>query len=435
MVRFAASPTDDMHIEELRMALLSYLVAQKQQDSFLVRIDDLDTTNTVEGKDTEIMEILRKFALKHDMVHHQSEYLHMYHMLALQLLKEKKAFICTCPTNKNFTNKLSLPKTSKDQGCCGECIEADPVQIEEIKASKTPFVVRLKKPDRKLTVKDLILKEISILPQTDESLDDTLVILDEAGMPTHTFASACDDMLNGTSMVINTAESLENTQKEILIKEQLGYPEACTYAHVPSLCNLQDKKEANTLLRLLQEGFIPDAIINYLVLLSYREAPEEIFTLPEALDWFDPFKLSKTASKFNIDTLRFINKKHLERMEDKKLSTLFGFADADIGTLAKLYLNEACTINELEMRIKSIFGPKIFDGQYANEIETLRRIIEDAPMIDGYEAFVDYLVTRSGLNKEAIKMPLRLLLTGAKQGPKLSEIYPYLKPYLLEVIT
>ena len=435
MVRFAASPTGDMHIEELRMALLSYLVAHKQQKSFLVRIDDLDTTNTVEGKDTEIMEILKKFALKHDMVHHQSEYLHMYHTLALQLLKEKKAFICTCPTNNNSTNKLSLSETSKDQGCCGECIEADPLQIEEIKASKTPFVVRLKKPDRKLTVKDLILEEISILHQSGESLDDTLVILDEAGMPTHTFASACDDMLSSTSMVINTVESLENTQKEILIKEQLGYLEACTYAHVPSLCYLQDKKEADTLLRLLQEGFIPDAIINYLLLLSYEETPEEIFTLPEALDWFDPLKLSKTASKFNIDTLRLINKKHLERMEDKKLSTFFGFSDADIGKLAKLYLNEACTINELEMRIKSIFEPKIFDGQYGNEIETLRRIIEDAPMIDSYEAFEDYLVTHSDLNKEAIKMPLRLLLTGEKQGPKLSEIYPYLKPYLLEVIT
>jgi glutamyl-tRNA synthetase len=120
-------------------------------------------------------------------------------------------------------------------------------------------------------------------------------------------------------------------------------------------------------------------------------------------------------------------------MDDKRLSTLFGFADEDIGKLAKLYLEEASTINELEAKIKPIFLPKEFIGEWGGEMRAMEEIIQTAPMIDDYDDFVVHLVHMTGLKGENLFKPLRLLLTGAEHGPELSEIYSLIKPYLLEV--
>jgi glutamyl-tRNA synthetase len=184
---------------------------------------------------------------------------------------------------------------------------------------------------------------------------------------------------------------------------------------------------------MFKEGFIPDAIINYLTLLGNSEVPKEVFTLPQAIEWFKLENISNLPVEFDIDKLRFINKEHLKLMADKQLSTLFGFADADIGKLAKLYLEEVSTITELESKIKPIFTAKNFECEWSNEMKIMEKIIQDAPMIKSYNDFKSYVEKESGLKDENFSKPLRLLLTGAETGPKLSDIYPLIKSYLLEV--
>ncbi len=155
--------------------------------------------------------------------------------------------------------------------------------------------------------------------------------------------------------------------------------------------------------------------------------------MPEALEWFDLNTLSKSPVKFDIDTLRSINREHLKRIDDKRLSTLFGFADEDIGKLAKLYLEEASTINELEAKIKPIFSPKDFSGKWGEEMRIMAENIQEMPMIDDFDDFAVHMVHMTGLKGEKFFTPLRVLLTGAEDGPELSEIYSLIKPYLLEV--
>ena len=132
-----------------------------------------------------------------------------------------------------------------------------------------------------------------------------------------------------------------------------------------------------------------------------------------------------------MDKLRFINKEHLRRMDDRQLSTLFGFADAQVGQLAKLYLQESRTINELVLKIRPIFAPKEMEAK--EEMFTLQKIIADAPMIDDFNDFKRYLSKTSRLTEEEFTPLLRHLLTGANQGPELSDIYPLIKSYLLEI--
>ena len=426
MLRFAPSPTGDMHIGSLRVAILNYLIAQQRDEPFIIRIEDTDKESNIEGKDTEIMQILEKFALRHESVFHQSEHLHMHQTLAIRLLEEEKAFVCTCTEEKLEANK----KTALDNGVnyrySRECFNIDKAEHAKLKESGTPFVIRLKKPKNDIVNHDLI--QGNIVTNADEI--DSFIILHADGTPTYNFASACDDMLSGVNFIIREEKYLLNTPKQKHIKTQLGYEDETIYAHLPTVINLNGDTSVKW---LLKEGFIPDAIINYLLILGNTKVEKEIFTLPEAIEWFNLENISSTETKFDIEKMRFINREHLKMMDDKQLSSLFGFADADIGKLAKIYLEDVSTTTELEKKIKPIFTAKNFDSTYGKEMRILEKIILEAPMIKEYDKFISYIIKESGLKDNEIGKPLRLLLTGADNGPKLSEIYPLIKSYLLEV--
>jgi glutamyl-tRNA synthetase len=396
MLRFAPSPTGDMHIGNLRVAILNYLTSQQKNDQFLVRIEDIDGTRNIEGKDTEIMMILEKFALIHNAVFHQSEHLNLYQILSLRLLKEEKAFVCKC--------------TNQEVPYSGACENLKQEDYAALKESGEKFIIRLKKPKNNI------------------SNIDSFVIMKNDGMPSYDFACATDDMMSNIDFVIRGEEYLLNTPQQIHIKSLLGYENETKYLHIPLISN----SEEISVKKLFEEGFIPDAILNYLLLLGYAEPPKEIFTLPEAIEWFDLNSLSKSAVKFNMEKLRFINREHLKLMDNRQLSTLFGFADADIGKLAKVYLEECSTTNELETKIRSIFTAKDFEGKWKEEMKVISSLIANAPDFENFNELKKYLIKESGLDTSLDK-PLRYLLTGSGNGPELDKIYPLIKSYILEV--
>ena len=412
MLRFAPSPTGDMHIGNLRVAILNYLVSQQKNDQFLVRIEDTDTKRNIEGKDTEIMMLLEKFALKHDSIFHQSEHLNLYQTLALRLLKEGKAFICTCnnETNGHYS---------------GHCENLTQEDYETIKASGKPFVIRIKKPQQNISFHDVINGDINSTPKEVDSF----IISELDGLPTYNFACATDDMMSNINFIIRQEEQLSNTAKQIHIKQLLDYENEIQYAHIPTI--LED--ETSSVTSLFEEGFIPDAILNYLLLLGNSKVPKEVFTLPEAIEWFDLSNISKSATKFDLKKLRFVNGEHLKMMDNKQLSTLFGFADADIGKLAKLYLEECSTINELEAKILPIFKAKDFSNKWEEPMRIIEKIIFDAPAFETLEGLQAHITAQSGLKDDTLNKPLRHLLTNADNGPELSAIYTHIKAYILEV--
>ena len=433
MLRFAPSPTGDMHIGNLRVALFNYIIAKQRNEQFIIRIEDTDKARNIEGKDTEIMQILEKFALLHDRVFHQSENLNMHQTLAIRLLEEGKAFVCTCTPEELETDREKAQKGKIAYRYSGRCESMHSGGLIKLKEKKIPFVIRLKKPDAPIISNDVIKGKIETAPNEVDSF----VILRTDSTPTYNFACACDDMLTGIDFIIRGEDHLSNTPNQIHIKQLLGYDTQTAYAHLPIILNTSGKKmskrdDASSVKWLFAEGFIPDAIINYLLLLG-NKTPGEIFTLPDALEWFKLENISKSPARFDIDKLRFINREHLKRMDDKKLSTLFEFADADIGKVAKIYLEEASTINELEIKLKSIFAPKDFDGEWGEQMRSLEKIIIDAPMIESFEDFKNHLMKESGLKGKNFFKPLRILLTGTDHGPELSDLYPHIKSYLLEI--
>jgi len=435
MLRFAPSQTADMHIENLRVAIVNYIVARQRDDQFNIRIEDIEKEKNIEGKDTEILQILEKFAIPHDRVFHQSENLHMHQTLAIRLLEEGKAFTCICTPKELDADSAEATEQRRIYKCSGRCQEMHSDELARIKADKIPFVIRIKKPNYPISYHDIIQGDVESQPDKVDSF----TILHANGTPTYNFACACDDMLMGVDFIIRSVDHLTDTPKQIYIKELLGYESETIYAHLSHILNtskgeISSGDDIYSLQWLLSEGFIPDAIINYLIWIGYK-TPQEIFTLPEAIEWFKLKNISKNPVKFDIDKLSFINRQHLKMMDNKRLSSIFGFADEDIGKLAKIYLRDESTISELESKIKPIFEPKDFSGEWGEQMSILESIISDLPFIPEFDKFQESLIKESGLQGDNLSKPLRILLTGADNGPELSDIYPHIKFYLLEIIS
>jgi glutamyl-tRNA synthetase len=195
---------------------------------------------------------------------------------------------------------------------------------------------------------------------------------------------------------------------------------------------MSKRDDASSVKWLLEEGFIPSAIINYLILMG-NKTPNEIFTIDEAIEWFSLETISKSPAYFDIDKLRFINREHLKMMEPKELSRYVGFADEEIGNLTKLFIEEASTLKELREKISAIFAPKIVPQEYQNGFAQLQEAIKNAPYFEEYESFKNYLIDHTGLKGKNLFKPLRILIGGCEHGPELADLYTCLKNYLGEI--
>ena len=395
MFRFTIIPNKNMSIDNLRIAILNYLISQQYQNKFYICINDIDKNRVIDGKDTEIMQILEKFALKYSNVYHQSEKKNIYQTLAIHLLEESKAFICTC----------------NDIKCHNRCIDKSKKELIDIKNSKKEFSIHIK--------------------YEDES-DKSFIILNKDTTPSYEFASACDDMFNGIDFIIENNNFKSYEKRYEYIKSLLGYQAKTQYRYIPEISYKGNKEY--TLQKLFEDGYLPDAIINYMLLLGYKDIKENIFTLPEAIEWFKFENISQESHIFDINILRSLNQEHIKMLDNKLLSTLFNFADQDIGKLAKIYLrNDISTIKELKSKIEPIFMPKDFNSKWKIQMRILEKVILEAPILNEYNNFIDYLLEKSKLEENEFFKPLRVLLTGMEDGPELSEIYPLIKSYILEI--
>jgi glutamyl-tRNA synthetase len=259
---------------------------------------------------------------------------------------------------------------------------------------------------------------------------DNFTIMRTDKYPTYTFACACDDMLLGVSSVIREEEQKQNVPKEEYIRKSIGYEQMIHYAHVPFI---QGQHDESMVTWLLNQGFMPEAIVNYLVLLG-NPTPTEIFTIEEVISWFDITKISNAPMTFDIDKLRSINIEHIKRIPDMELSKRIGYACENIGKLAKLYTEEVSTTHEIKQKVDAIFAKKAFCPEFENESKHLQELILSAPYCDEFDAFEAYLLEKSGLKNEALLKPLHFWLTGTDHSPELEQLYPFIKHYLKEIV-
>lgn len=422
MLRFAPSPTGDMHIRNLRVALFNYICSIQREEPLLIRIEDTDQKCNIPDKEKEIFEILSLFEITYQEQQLQSNHLKFHRAMALQLLHDKKAFNCFCSPDtldakREAANENKIPY--RYDGIC-ETLSSDQVIDNPL-----PFTIRLKKPLQSITVNDIIKGDSTFAPDDIDSF----IIMSTDKYPTYNFACAVDDMLADVSLIIRDEEHLSNTPKQIAIHEALGYTKKIEYAHVPSIVG----DDTISVKWLLEEGYLPEAISNYLIVMG-NTTPVEIFSLKEAIKWFDLKTLSKEPTLFDIEKLKFINREHLKGLDPKELSRYVGFADEEIGNLAKLFLEEISTLKELRIKIGAFFAPKDISDEYKEKVAILRALTQQAPHFDDYHSYKEYLIEKSGFAEQTLIKPLRLLLGGLDDGPEMADIYMYLKNYLKEVV-
>ncbi|MDF1883777.1 glutamate--tRNA ligase [Sulfurimonas sp. SAG-AH-194-C21] len=408
MLRFASSPTGDMHIGGLRVALFNHLVAQEKKEDLIIRIEDMDKEKNIEGKDKEILDILGLFGINYSQVIYQSESIRFHSAMALQLVHEKKAFSCFCSDlwleKKRDESKLAKKTYLYDDACQN-------LPAELVIDNMSPFSIRITKPGK-------------------SSVVDSFIILHQDKTPTYTFSGAVDDMLNDISIVIRDAEFSNITSMQEHIRESLAYDKKIGYVHIASIVS----DDIPSIKYLLEEGFLPEAISNYLISIG-NETPTEIFTVKEAMEWFTLDTLSSSPTPFDMKKLRHINKEHLKALDSKELSRYVGFADTEIGELARIYLEEdAATTKELKAKIAPIFNERIIPDVLSQSVIKMKSIIMSAPYFDKYDDFKNYIIKESGLKEDDYSKALRILLTNAQNGPDLAEIYKYLKNYIGEIV-
>ncbi len=431
MLRFAPSPTGDMHIGNLRVALFNYIVSKQRNEDLIVRIEDTDKERNIEGKDKEILDLLALFGIEYTQVIYQSENVRYHSAMALQLVHEKKAFSCFC-SPEWLEKKHEEAKENKiayryDDACRN-------LPHELVIDNMSPFTIRLSRPDEAIVIKDYIKGSISFEPKDMDSF----IILRQDKTPTYNFACAVDDMLSDISLVIRDEDHMSNTPKQDHIRASLGYEKKIEYAHLPIILNDSGKKmsksdDASSVKWLLEEGYLPSAIANYLILIG-NKLPKEIFDMSEAIEWFDLEKISKSPARFDINMLKHINSEHLKALDAKELSRYVGFADAEIGELTRIYLEEAGTTKELKSKIAPIFAKKEISEEFIESANIMVDVIKNAPYFEEYDDFKKYIMKESGLKGENFFKPLRLLLTGAEHGPDIAGIYKYLKNYIGEIV-
>lgn len=420
MLRFASSPIADMSVGELRVALLNYIVSKQRNEDFIVRIEDMEKEKNIEGKDQEILDILNLFGIEHSQVVYQSQNVRFHSAMALQLLHEKKAFNCFC-SDEWLEKKQQEAKESEQEYSYDDACRNLPAEL--VIDNMAPFRIRINRPDQEIVMHDKVKGDVSF------SVDavDSFVIMNQDKTPTSNFASAIDDMLSDISFIICDEEQIKNTPRQEHIRNSLSYDKKLEYAHLPTILDERSVKS------LLEEGFLPETISNYLISIG-NKPQKEIFTLKEAQEWFTFDTFSDSPAHFDMDILRHLNKEHLKMLDAKELSRYVGFADTSIGELARVYLDEASTTKELKAKVAPIFAPKVIPDDVVEYADRLKAVIIDAPYFESYDAFTKYLMEESGLRGKSLYKPLRILLTGVEDGPDISELYQYIKNYIGEIV-
>ena len=323
--RFAPSPTGYMHVGNLRTALYTYLQARHNGGAFILRIEDPDQGRLVEGATDIIYNTLRATGLTWDEgpdiggpvgPYIQSERMGMFRQYAEQLVREGKAYYCFCTEDRLNALHEEQKANGEMSHYDGHCRNLSEAEIAAHLAAGDPYVIRQKIPETGVTAfDDMVYGHIEV---NNSELDDQILIKSD-GMPTYNFANVVDDHLMGITHVIRGSEYLSSTPKYNLLYEAFGWPVPC-YIHCPPVMkDAQDKLSKRngdaSYQDLVAKGYLPAAVLNYLLLLGWApEGEQEIFSLEEMVKIWDPTRISKSPAIFDPLKLRAINAAYLRAL-------------------------------------------------------------------------------------------------------------------------
>ncbi|HKL25371.1 MAG TPA: glutamate--tRNA ligase, partial [Desulfuromonadales bacterium] len=307
-VRFAPSPTGYLHIGGARTALFNYLLARREKGTFVLRIEDTDVERSTRASVEAILNAMEWLGLDYDEgPYFQSERFDLYRQKVEQLLAEDKAYRCYCSQQELDAKREQAMREGGKPRYDGTCRQRTDQPLDQ------PHVVRFKTPEEGTTAfADRIKGRISF----DNAELDDLVIQRSDGTPTYNFVVVVDDAEMAISLVIRGDDHINNTPRQIPIYQALGYP-VPEFAHVPMILGADKKRlskrhGATSVMAYQTMGYLPEAMVNYLVRLGWSCGDEEIFSMAELIEKFSLDNVGRSAGVFNPDKLLWLNEHYIK---------------------------------------------------------------------------------------------------------------------------
>lgn len=435
--RFAPSPTGFLHIGGARTALFSWAYAKRHGGQFVLRIEDTDVERSTQAAIDAILDGMRWLDLSWDEgPFFQMHRLERYKQVADQLLAAGQAYWC-------YASREELDEMREAQRARNEKPRYDGRWRPENAAGKTPPesvkpVLRFRNPDEGIVAwDDLVKGRIEI---DNKELDD-LIIVRADGVPTYNFGVIVDDWDMGISQVIRGDDHVNNTPRQINILNALGAP-VPQYAHLSMILGddgqkLSKRHGAVSVMQYHEDGYLREAVLNYLGRLGWSHGDDEIFSIEQFCEWFDLDHITPSAAQFNTDKLRWLNQHYLKLADNDRLAadmrsrlTARGVkleGGPDLAALAGLYKDRVATLNELADAAEVFFAhvepSKELLEQHLTDVskpalERLSVLLEtvawDKASLSGA---IKEVMAQQKLKMPQIAIPLRVLVTGQTQTP------------------
>lgn len=448
--RFAPSPTGYMHVGNLRTALYAYLTAKAQNGKFLLRIEDTDQERFVEGAIDIIYNTLRETGLIWDEgpdiggpvgPYVQSERMGMFKDYALQLVEKGAAYYCFC--NKERLEEVRVLQKASGQAPHYDwhCRDLSKDEVAAKLAAGTPYVIRQKMSKTGTTTfHDEIFGDISV---ENETLDDQILIKAD-GMPTYNFANVVDDHLMCISHVIRGNEYLSSAPKYNLLYEAFGW-DIPKYIHCPpvmkdSTHKLSKRNGDASYEDLIEQGYLKDAVLNYIALLGWSpKGDREIFLLDELIQEWDTAGISKSPAIFDVQKLNYINGEYIKRMplaqfHEIALPWMRKTVTGDVDTMLIAQMLQPRTevlrdipdqldfIDMLPEYSTELYVHKKMKTNEENSLESLKAALPvmealDDYSVEGVHAALFGVIESLGVKNGLILWPVRVAVSGKQFTP------------------
>ncbi|MCC5859457.1 MAG: glutamate--tRNA ligase [Ectothiorhodospiraceae bacterium] len=437
--RFAPSPTGYLHIGGARTALFSWLYARRHGGSFVLRIEDTDLERSNAESVNAILEGMTWLGLTYDEgPFYQTERFDRYKEVIQQLMDQGHAYRCYCSRERLDTLREEQQARKEKPRYDGHCRH-----LTEPPAPDAPYVIRFRNPQEGSVVVDDKVHGRVVFSNTE--LDD-LIIARTDGSPTYNLTVVVDDMDMGITHVIRGDDHLNNTPRQINILEALGAP-LPVYAHVPMILGedgkrLSKRHGAVSVMSYRDEGYLPEAVLNYLVRLGWSHGDQEIFSLDEMVSLFDLDNLNAKASALNVSKLNWLNQHYMKTLAPEHVARHLGWhlGQRDIDPAASGPKLEDVVRAQCErfdtlsqMAEGSVFfyrRPETYDEKAAKKnlkaaaIEPLEALYTEMETLERWEAPALHDVVHGVAEKLELKMgkvgmPLRVALTGSTSSPSI----------------
>lgn len=438
--RFAPSPTGYLHIGGARTALFCWAYAKQKGGTFILRVEDTDRERSSDASVKAILDGMQWLGLDYEGPYFQMQRLERYQKAAEQLMRDGHAYHC-------YATREEIDALREQQRALGEKPRYDgrwrPENAKR-QGLKPPVgmqpVIRFRTPDTgEVTFNDLVKGPITV---ANAELDD-LVIMRADGIPTYNFGVVIDDIDMAITHVVRGDDHVNNTPRQVNIYRALGaaLPQ---FAHLPMILGadgerLSKRHGAVSVMQYFEDGFLPEALLNYLARLGWSHGNDEKFSMQQMIEWFSLEKVNRSAASFDPEKLRWLNQQYLKEADDARLGTLMGsFLERDGCDVAKgpatdrvaaLLKERASTVEELANAAVYFYravepAAELRTQHYATQAKPALKALRDRLAVEEWNreaisAALKAVIAEHKLKMPKIAMPLRVMVTGGPQSPSI----------------